>query len=310
MRFVNVVNTVLHDLLGHVQTLAILLAALIAADFFVFTPTVAPPHVVLENRVDTSTVTGAYTAAGEQVPAVVQRTLADQANRSISIGQSATVVSGTSSSATSQAAPATSGGAAAAAAGGEVYPMTEICAKSRDTVESVFPGACTVGLQQDLPPYDRALLHFDEEAGSPLTTVQLHDAHARLRMAVFARATVTLSNTGRSTAQNVTILVPDGYSQTSGTKPPFSLDPGRPSDFRFETQPGALDSSQGAAVTNPTFTVKSDPTGPLDPEFSKRAFLAGIAVLFVLAVLDAIQAIANGGQSQPEPEPTHVTASD
>jgi hypothetical protein len=303
VRTVMIVNEVLHDLLGHVQTLAILLAALIAADFFVFTPTVTST-VVQEYRVDTSVVTDAYTAAGTQAPPVVLSTLGDLSNRSIPIGQSATVVnSGASSSASGQAGPATSGASAPPAPASDVYPMAEICAKSRATVEAVFAGACTVGLQQNLPLYDRALFHFDEEAGSPLDAGQLHDAIARLTMAVFARATITMSNSGKSTAQNVNIIVPDGYSRKSGTLP-LSLSAGEKSDVRFESRPGALASTQGAIVTNPAFTVKWDPTGPLDPHVSLQVVLGCIVLLILLAVLDAIQAIASGGQRQPASGPT------
>jgi hypothetical protein len=287
---VRVVNKVLHDLLGHVQTLAILLAALIAADFFVFTPTVTST-VVQEYRVSASSVTDAYTAAGVQVPPVVLTTLADLTSRSIPIGQSATVVnSGPSTSASSQTAPASSGAAAPLPATSGVYPMAEICAKSRATVEAVFAGACTIGLQLDLPLYDRALFHFDEEAGSPLDPGQLHDAIARLTMAVFARATVTLSNPGKATAQNVNIIVPDGYARKTGSLP-LSLNAAEKSDFRFESQPGALASTQGAIVTNPTFTVKWDPTGPLDPQFSLRIVLGFALLLALMVVLDTIEAV-------------------
>lgn len=303
MRTVKIVNEVLHDLLGHVQTLAILLAALIAADFFVFTPNVTS-NVVQEYRVSTSTVVDEYKADGAQAPPVVMSTLADLANRSIPIGQSATVVnSGASASASSQAAPATSGASAPVAAASGVYPMAEICARSRATVESVFAGACTAGLQLDLPLYERALLHFDEESGSPLDVGQLRDAIARLATAVFARATITLSNPGKSSAQNVNVIVPDGYSLKFGTLP-ISLNAGAKSDFRFESQPGALASTQGAIVTNPTFTVKWDPTGPLDPQFSLRVVLLFAVLLVVLAVLDAIQAIANSRETPPEPAST------
>jgi hypothetical protein len=289
---VRVVNDVLHDLLGHVQTLAILLAALIAADFFVFTPTVTST-VVQEYRVSASSVTDAYTTAGLQAPPVVLSTLADLSSRSIPIGQSATVVNSTASApAGSQVAPTTSGGSApAVAAASGVYPMAEICAKSRATVEAVFTGACTVGLQLELPLYERALFHFDE----------LHDAIARLTMGVFARATVTLSNPGKATAQNVNIVVPDGYSRKSGSLP-LSLSAGDRFDITFESQPGALGSTQGAIVTNPTFTVKWDPTGPLDPEVTVRVVLLAALLLLVLVVLDTIEAVrdkAGGSNAVP-----------
>ena len=314
MRFVRVVNEVLHDLLGHVQTLAILLAALIAADFFVFTPTVAST-VVQEYRVSTTAVIDAYQTAGTEVPPVVLSTVADLADRSIPIGQSATVVnSGTSGPSSSQGGPptsVTSAGAAATASG--VYPMAEICARSQATVEGVFAGACTAGLQIDLPLYDRALLHFDEEAGSPLDPKQLHDAIGRLTLAVFARATVTLSNTSKATAQNVTIIVPDGYSRKSGTLP-VTLSAGEHSDFRFESQPGALSSTQGAIVTNPTFTVKWDPTGPLDPQFTLRVVIGFAILLVVLGIFDTVQAISASAQDQQsrgrsEPEASVANAS-
>ncbi|HYW24276.1 MAG TPA: hypothetical protein VE953_08920 [Terriglobales bacterium] len=290
MRAVEVINEVLHDLLAHVQTLAILLAALIAADFFVFTPTVTS-NVVQEYRVDTAAVDEAYAKAGEQVPSVVLSTLADIANRSIPIGQSATVLNsgGPGPRSTQVAATAPGAAVAPAAATSSVYAMAEICAKSRVTVESVVAGACTVG-QPDRPLYERALFHYDEESSSPLGPDQLHEAIARMADAVFTRATVTLSNPGKATAQNVNIIVPDGYTKRAGTLP-LSLDAGERSDFLFDSLPGALSSNKGALVTSPTFTVKWDPTGPLDPQFSLRVVLGFAVLLVVLVVLDTIEAI-------------------
>jgi len=306
VRGVKIANEVFHDFLGHVQTLAILLAALIATDFFIFTPTVTS-NVVQEYRVSASSVTDEYGAAGTQPPPVVLRTLADLSNRSIPIGQSATVVSsGASAPAGSQAAPAPAGASASAsaAAASAVYPMAELCARSRATVESALgTGACTIGSQPEPPLYDRALLHYDEDGDPPLTTEQLHDAIARLQMALFARATITLKNAGQSSAQNVNIFVPDGYQKKSGTLP-LSLNAGESTDIQFESQPGALASTKGAAVTNPTFTVRWDPTGPLSPQFTKWVIAAGVAALVVLAALDLVQAIWTGGDGSTETGPT------
>jgi hypothetical protein len=309
VRIVNIVNQVLHDLLAHVQTLAILLAALIAADFFIFTPTVKS-SVVEEYRVSRSAVIAAYAAGGTELPPAVMRTLDDLANRTMPIGPSTTVVNtGTAGSASSQLAPSASGAASAAAAAGVFYPMAEICSRSRETAEAAFQGACATATQQDLPPpYDRALLHFDEEPGLTLAAEQLRFAIDALTSAVFVHATVNLSNTGKATAQNVNILAPDGYSPKSTTlSVPLSVND-KP-QLQFDTGPGVLTSTQGAIVTNPAlFTVKWDPTGPLDPQVTMKVVLAGIGVLVVLGVLDLIQAIASDGKSPQttpgaEPEP-------
>ena len=302
MRIVTIVNEVLHDLLRHTQTLAILLAALIAADFFVFTPTVTS-NVVLEEPISSSAVTDAYTAAGAQPPQVVLDTLYALESTPTPTAASATIVSsGASGSASSQVARATSGASTSGAAPSSIYPMADICARSRATVEALGTDACTIG-QPDLPLYERALCHFDEKDGLPLDSGQLNDAAARLGMAIFTRATVKLTNPGKATAaQNVNISVPDGYSLTSGRLPLSSLSAGQESNFTFETRPGALTSTKAAIVRNPTFTVKWDPTGPLDPQFTLRVVLAFVALLVVLGVLDAIQAIGANGQGQRHDE--------
>jgi hypothetical protein len=280
---VNLINELVHDLLMHAQTLAILLAALVAADFFIFTPTVTS-NVVLEHRMSASAVDRAYTNA--QLPEVVQDAVNDLVGRSDPIPQAAASLNGGAATSTSSQVTAAAGGAATA--GGRLYPLTELCAKSRAIVETAFAGACTS--QLEIPWYDRVLLHWDEQVAQPLEPDALRAAISNLAAAEYVRATVTLSNPGKSTAQNVSVIAPSAFTNRFGTMS-IPLGPGSSADFVYESDPGAA----GAAITSPTFTARWDPIGPLDPRFQTQVVVVFLLILALLAGLDLVRLITRPG---------------
>lgn len=164
------------------------------------------------------------------------------------------------------------------------YSNSKLCAGSGAVmVDVLFSGACTIP-QFQIPFYDRALLGLNEQAAAgagpqPLDNDQLHDAAGNLARAVRLRATVTLSNSGHSTAQNVSVAPADQYSVT--TKPSQTAIPtGGHLEWVFDG-PVAGTTGQSASADNPTFPFKSDPTGPVDPAFVSLA--VGVGALAIMA---------------------------
>ena len=270
-------DSVLSDTLSLAQTLGILLTALVAANFIIFTPSVTT-SVVLEDRVDRSAVVTTYDMRGEPVPDAVRVTLADLDTLSVPRSRTAAAVENSGGNPlTSRSQVAAAGAEAAAPSAGSPVPLTDLCGRAPEMVNDLLPGACAPGSRIEVPFYDRVLLGDNLKVAPRLATDGMREAAGVLANAVFVRATVTAVNTGRATAQNVTVLPPDGYSP-KGDQRPTSLAFGQGSKRVFETHPGALTSDVGAVIDNPTFSTRWDP-GPIDVSVVTFVFWVFVGLL-------------------------------
>ena len=205
-------DSVLSDTLSLAQTLGILLTALVAANFIIFTPSVTA-SVVLEDRVDRSAVMMAYDQRAEPVPDAVRVTLADLDTLSVPRSRTTAAVENSGGNPlTSRSQVAATGAEAAAPSAGSPAPLTDLCARAPEMVNDLFPGACAPGSRIEVPFYDRVLLSDNLKTDPRLASPGMREAAGLLARAVFVRATVTAVNTGRATAQNVTVVPPEGYS--------------------------------------------------------------------------------------------------
>ncbi len=259
------VGYVLSQTLDATQKAAIVLAALVAADFFIFTPNVGSTFI-LEDRVKTQAVRDSY--GYRPVPDVVNRTLNMVGALSVSRAQS----------------PGLPG----------PFPLADLCAKSHNMVESLFTSACVPPLRIDVPFYDRVLLNVNEQTDAPLEAGALQEAARFLAEAVFVRATVTISNTGRSAATNVTVNTPYGFHVA--VPPPTLLEIGKSVTVSYDSDP-VSQSANGAEVNAPTFRARADPTGPLDPSVIKLAFVALLIWCLLVAVSSAIAGPPGDGRT-------------
>lgn len=270
-------DSVLSDTLSLAQTLGILLTALVAANFIIFTPSVTA-SVVLEDRVDRSAVMMAYDQRGEPVPDAVRVTLADLDTLSVPRSRTTTAVENSGGNPlTSRSQVAATGAEATAPSAGSPAPLTDLCARASEMVNDLFPGACAPGSRTEVPFYDRVLLSDNLKTDPRLASPGMREAAGLLANAVFVRATVTAVNTGRATAQNVTVVPPEGYSP-KGDQRPGNLGFGQGAKRVFQTHPGALTTDVGAVIDNPTLSTRWDP-GPIDISVVTFVFWVFVGVL-------------------------------
>jgi len=270
-------DSVLSDTLSLAQTLGILLTALVAANFIIFTPSVTA-SVVLEDRVDRSAVMMAYDQRAEPVPDAVRVTLADLDTLSVPRSRTTAAVENSGGNPlTSRSQVAATGAEAAAPSAGSPAPLTDLCARAPEMVNDLFPGACAPGSRIEVPFYDRVLLSDNLKTDPRLASPGMREAAGLLARAVFVRATVTAVNTGRATAQNVTVVPPEGYSP-KGDQRTANLGFGQSSKRVFETHPGALTTDVGAVLDNPTFSTRWDP-GPIDVSVVTLVFWVFVGLL-------------------------------
>jgi len=287
---------VLSTTLSAIQAVAVTIAALLAVDFFLLGPTLTETPAFAQ-RVDRMTVENMYFAS---VPDVVKQTLTELDDRSFPLTTGATITTGggLSLKVGQQSVP---GAQSVATSIVEAqYPINKLCAGSgAGMVEALFSGACTGNAQFPIPFYDRVLLSLNEQAAAstgPQPAMPLDNDHLReganiLTKAVRLRATVTLSNTGRSTAQNVSVTPADQYTVT--TKPPqTSIPPGASLSYVFDGPGATADQS-----ADPTFPFKADPTGPVDPAILSVAVGVG-AFVIVATLLRAIAGADRPNQAQ------------
>jgi len=254
--FLRYVGVILRQTLGVAQTLAILLAGLIATDFFILTPNVTATWA-LEDRVSADVVKRAYMP--DEPPSVVSATL-DRLD-SLSFDRLGQV--------------------------GDPYPLSDLCRKQEQLVDEVVPGGCAPLSKSDVPFFDRVLLNVDIQATTPLDGQALLTASKYLAAAQFVRARVTVLNTGRSVAQNLTVTKPDSYEPKSSTRSPMSLGAGQKIDLVYDSGSVGLSPDKATDISNPVFVAKADPTGPVDPGIITGALYVCVG-LWVLALLAAI----------------------
>jgi hypothetical protein len=142
--------------------------------------------------------------------------------------------------------------------------------------------------QLPIPFYDRVLLSYNEQAAGllpgtgpqpaiPLDNDHMRDAANVLARAVRLRATVTLSNTGRSTAQNVSLKAADQYTPNKAmSTSQTSIPPGARLTYVFD---GPADPAKQAAAADPSFPPTLDPTGPVDPAIVSLAVVVGVCAI-------------------------------
>ena len=268
--------------LSAVQAVAVTIAALLAVDFFLLGPTLTE-SLALAQRIDRKTVESAYGGAGA-APGVVIQTLVQLEDQTfpLTTGATFTTAGGVSLKVGQQPVSGPQSGATSIV--DALYPINKLCAGSGAVMVDVLStGACAAPALFQIPFYDRVLLGLNEQSAAPLGDEQLRQAAGIMARAVRLRATVTLSNTGRSAAQNVALTAADQYSldkaqSTSQT----SISPGASLTYVFD---GPIGTANQSAAGDPTFPFKSDPTGPVDPAILSLAVGVGAFVIVVTAVL-------------------------
>jgi len=296
---------VLKETLSAFQAVAVTIAALLAVDFFLLGPALTE-SLALAQRIERKTVENLYFGP---IPTVVTQTL-DQLEGQVfplTTGATITTAGGVSLKLGQQSAPASQ--SAATSIVDTQYSNSKLCAGSGAAmVDVLFSGACTIP-QFQIPFYDRVLLGLNEQAAAgaglqPLDGDQLREAAGNLARAVRLRSTVTLLNTGHSTAQNVSVAAADQYSVT--TKPAqTSIPSGDHLDWVFDG-PAVGTTGQSASVDNPTFPFKSDPTGPVDPAIVNLA--VGMGAFAIVATFFIAMAGADRGTEVSQPGVTQSEA--
>jgi len=144
-------DSVLSDTLSLAQTLGILLTALVAANFIIFTPSVTT-SVVLEDRVDRSAVVTTYDMRGEPVPDAVRVALADLDTLSVPRSRTAAAVENSGGSPlTSRSQVAAAGAEAAAPSAGSPVPLTDLCGRAPRDGERPVSGSLRPGVAHRCP---------------------------------------------------------------------------------------------------------------------------------------------------------------
>jgi Flp pilus assembly protein TadB len=192
-----------------------LLAALAAANFFYFQPTVRL-RTSAQAFIDPSALSESYAKAGHPMPEVLEDII--QTYNSDNLRDLET---GHNSTARKKPLPA------------------ELCARMRKTVEGVFPeadcSASSVVIGRGRY-YERLLLGRNRASPHPLSVAGLREAIQRLRFAEYRRARTRMKNIGNAKATNVRIRISDGFvPRLNQANDPFSLDSGQEFRRDFET---------------------------------------------------------------------------